>query len=150
MIEAIRQFFHQHMDPEVVPETDRDHAARLAAAALLVEMSEIDGSDDPAQLAMLEAAVRQKFDLTAEETHELLELARVEQREAVDYHQFTSLIKNHFDYAGRVRLIEALWRVAYADDRLAPLEEHMVRKIADLIYVRHSDFINAKLRVSGG
>lgn len=148
MIEAIRQFFRQHIDPAMVPEADRDHAARLAAAALLVEMSHIGGSDDPAQLAVLETAVRQKFDLTREETHELLELARAEQREAVDYHQFTSLIKDHFDYSGRVRLIEALWRVAYADDRLAPLEEHMVRKIADLIYVKHSDFINAKLRVT--
>lgn len=149
MIEAIRQFFRQHMDPEADSETDGDHAARLAAAALLVEMSQIGGSEDSTQRTMLETAVREKFDLTAEETHELLELARQEQREAVDYHQFTSLIKDHFDYAGRVRLIEALWRVAYADDQLAPLEEHMVRKIADLIYVKHGDFINAKLRVSG-
>jgi uncharacterized tellurite resistance protein B-like protein len=148
MIEAINRFFSQHMNPEVVPETDRDHAARLACAALLVEMSQLGDSEDRAQSTVLEATVRQKFDLSAGETHELLELARTEQREAVDYYQFTSLIRDHFDYPDRVRLIEALWRVAYADNELEPLEEHMVRKIADLLYVEHSDFITAKLRLA--
>lgn len=148
MIEAISRFFSQHMNPEAVPDTDRDHAARLASAALLVEMSHLADGNDGVQLSVLESTVRRKFDLSAEETHELLELARTEQREAVDYYQFTSLIRDHFDYPDRVRLIEALWRVAYADNELEPLEEHMVRKIADLLYVEHSDFITAKLRVA--
>jgi uncharacterized tellurite resistance protein B-like protein len=135
------------MNPEMVPENGRDHAARLASAALLVEMSQLGDGEDETRFAVLETTVRQKFNLSVEETRELLELARTEQREAVDYYQFTSLIRNHFDYPDRVRLIEALWRVAYADDELEPLEEHMVRKIADLLYVEHGDFITAKLRM---
>ena len=46
-----------------------------------------------------------------------------------------------------MKVIEHLWEIAFADSRLDKYEEHMVRKIAGLIYVEHKDFINAKLRV---
>jgi uncharacterized tellurite resistance protein B-like protein len=40
-----------------------------------------------------------------------------------------------------------LWQVAYADGSLDPYEEALVRKIADLIYVPHREFIQAKHRI---
>jgi uncharacterized tellurite resistance protein B-like protein len=91
-------------------------------------------------------AVQDKFDLGPEETAELLRLAEEEARDATDYYQFTSLINQHFTPEQRVRLIEHLWRVAYADGDLHVYEEHLVRKIADLIHVPHKAFIAAKLR----
>ncbi|HDH50110.1 MAG TPA: TerB family tellurite resistance protein, partial [Nitrospirae bacterium] len=76
----------------------------------------------------------------------LLTLAEQEVKRATDYYEFTSLINRGFTYEQKVKVVEHLWEVAFADDTLDKYEEHMVRRIADLIYVSHKDFIEAKLR----
>jgi uncharacterized tellurite resistance protein B-like protein len=91
-------------------------------------------------------AVREKFGLSAEEAETLIGLAETEAREATDYYQFTSLINRHFSQAQRQRVIELMWQVAYADAELSAHEQHVVRKIAGLLYVPHSAYIAAKLR----
>jgi len=77
----------------------------------------------------------------------LLQLAEEEIWKATGYYEFTSLINKGFTYEQKVKVIEHLWEVAFADAELDKYEEHMVRKIADLIHVEHKDFIDAKLRV---
>ncbi|RLK47025.1 putative tellurite resistance protein B-like protein [Alkalispirillum mobile] len=146
MLEAIKRYFNGHIAPAAAPENPDEHAVHLAAAALLLEMARMDGGLQPVQREAAERAVRDKLDLTAEESRDLIALADAELAEAMDYFQFTSLIKDHFDYGQRVRLIEYLWQVALADARLHHDEEHLVRRVAELIYVRHADFINARLR----
>jgi uncharacterized tellurite resistance protein B-like protein len=91
--------------------------------------------------------LREKFDLADDECQKLFELAEEEIRDAVDYHQFTRLIAREFTQAQKIKVIELLWSVAYADSHLDSLEEHMVRKIADLIYVSHKDLIKTKHKI---
>lgn len=146
MLDAIKRFFNGHIAPAAEPESPDAHGVHLAAAALLLEMARMDGTLHPGQQQAAEAAVRDKLGLSEQETRELVRLAEAELHEAMDYFQFTSLIKDHFDYGQRVRLIEYLWTVALADERLHHHEEYLVRRIAELIYVRHADFINARLR----
>ncbi|MCU7968532.1 MAG: TerB family tellurite resistance protein, partial [gamma proteobacterium symbiont of Bathyaustriella thionipta] len=78
---------------------------------------------------------------------ELYQLAHEELNNATDYYQFTKLIAAYFSQPQKIKMIELLWQVAYADNHLDAYEEHMVRRIADLIYVPHHDFIQTKLRV---
>jgi len=85
--------------------------------------------------------------LANDECHILFELAEAEVKEAVDYHQFTRLIASEFTQAQKIKVVELLWSVAYADSHLDSMEEHMVRKIADLIYVSHKDFLKTKHKV---
>jgi uncharacterized tellurite resistance protein B-like protein len=148
MLESIRKFFREHMAPE--PEADTAAAAaraRVAAAALLVEVVRSDSEFSEAERrAVLEAAGR-KFGLDEQESEELLKLAESEAEEAHDLYQFTSLINASFSAEQKLRLVEELWRVAWSDDVLHHYEEHVIRKVADLIYVPHSAFIAAKLRV---
>ncbi len=92
-------------------------------------------------------SIRSKFNLSEEETNTLLELAKEEIRKATGYYEFTSLINKGFTYEQKLKVIEHLWEVAFADAGLDKYEEHMVRKIANLIYVSHKDFIETKLRV---
>jgi uncharacterized tellurite resistance protein B-like protein len=92
-------------------------------------------------------AIRSKFKLTKEETEDVLQLAEDKIWESTGYFEFTSLMNKGFSYKQKVRVIEHLWEVAFADTILDKHEEYMVRKIADLIYVSHKDFIDAKLRV---
>ena len=147
MVEAIREFFDKYIKPADAP-TPRDSrdSVRIAAAALLIEMTRMDEKISEVERARVRRLVQEDFGLGAEETAELLRLAETRAQEATDYFQFTTLIKNHMTPEQKERLIEHLWEVAYADGELHPYEEHLVRKIADLLYVSHDAFIAAKLR----
>jgi uncharacterized tellurite resistance protein B-like protein len=78
---------------------------------------------------------------------ELLALAESRVDQASDLHQFTSEINRTLSPEARVELVRQLWRVAKSDDVVHKYEEHIIRRIADLLYVTHRDFIAAKLSV---
>lgn len=145
MLKAIREFFETRMDPGS-RQADETHAIRLATAALLVEMVRMDGEIDAAERAAIMAAVRGKFGLAAEEADALVRLAEQEARQSTDYYQFTSLLNRHFSAEQKEKVIEAMWRVAYADTALSAWEQHLVRKVADLLYVPHNAYVAAKMR----
>lgn len=150
MLDQIRTFFREQiLDAGAVGDTeDGESARRHAAAALLLEMTHMDAQAADVERAAVEDIVRDCFDLDAAEADQLLACAEAERSGSTDYFQFTSLINEHFDAADKARLIEAMWRVAYADQRLHKYEEHLVRKIAELLYVPHSVFISARHRVA--
>ena len=148
MLNSIRTFFRRHMaggaseDPETF-----QHRARLAAAALLVEVVSSDDEFSEAERAAVIESAGRKFGLEEAESRQLVQLAEAEAKDAHDLFQFTSQINQAFSAEQKLRLIEELWRVAYSDDVLHRYEEHVIRKVADLIHVPHSAFIAAKLRV---
>jgi uncharacterized tellurite resistance protein B-like protein len=145
MLTAIREFFEQHIGAPA-DRSDPARAVALATAALMVEVAQLDGGTSPAERAAILRAVKEKFGLAADEADALLALASAEAREATGYFQFTSLINRSFTQEQRQRVVELLWRVAYADAELSAHEQHVVRRIADLLYVPHSAYIAAKLR----
>jgi len=146
MLKAIKLFFEEQLS--VTSEHDLEHSLRLATAALMIEMMLDDGEVHDAEMNVLIEKLQQTFGLNIEETTELYNLAREEVKQAVDYHQFTSLIAKNFSQAQKIQVIENLWAIAYADNELDQYEELMVRRIADLIYVSHSDFIKAKHKIT--
>ena len=109
----------------------------------------MDGEVWPEQREAVETAVLEHFDLDKDEATELLELAEAERSDSTDYFQFTSLINGAYKPEQKVSLIELLWHIAFANETLHRYEEHLVRKVADLLHVPHSAFIAAKLRASG-
>ena len=127
----------------VVPDA---HQLNLAAAALLIEMILQDDHVDKAEVAQVKKILLSQFDLSAAEMESLYALAEEEKHLATDYHQFTKLVASHYTQPQKIQLIESLWRVAYADKVLDKYEEHMVRRISDLIHVSHKDFMQAKHR----
>ena len=150
MLQHIATFFEQHLLPRGAADgPDAERPLRLAVAALLLEMTRMDESVQAQECAAVEAAVRAHFGLTADEARELIDLAEAQRHEATDYFRFTSLINQHYSPEQRVQVIEHLWRVAYADADLHHYEEHLVRKVADLLHVPHGAFIAAKHRLSG-
>jgi uncharacterized tellurite resistance protein B-like protein len=145
MLNAIRDFFDQQVNGPAAQGEER-RSIELATAALLVETVRLDSAMDDAERAAALHAVRTKFGLDSDEAATLIRLAEEEARQATDYYQFTSLINRHFSPAQKERVIELMWQVAYADAGLSANEQHVVRKIADLLYVPHSAYIAAKLR----
>jgi len=148
MLEAIQQFFQRAL---AVPEASDSRRHRLtlelATAALLCEIVRADHHDDASELEALHGMLKARFALTDEAVDELMALARAEAEQAVDHFQFVHLVNAHYGYADKVELVELMWRLAYADAALDAHEEHRIRKLADLLFVRHSDFIHAKVRV---
>jgi uncharacterized tellurite resistance protein B-like protein len=146
MLRAIQEFFLSRIEPDTQAGPD-EHGLRLATAALLFEMLRADDSDHPDERIAVERVLQEQFDLSRDETRELAELADQEAAEAASLYQFTGLINEHFTPEQKVSVVEMLWQVAYADGCLDPYEEALVRKIADLIYVPHRKFIQAKHRI---
>lgn len=142
MLNAIKSFFEENISSPT-PE-DPDHQLRLATAALLIEMMHQDHKVGEEEREAVRAALREQFNLDEDEIRELLELARQEAEMATDYYQFTRLIAGQCSPEEKKKVIEYLWKVAYSDNHLDPLEEHMIRRLADLLYVPHRDFIHAK------
>ena len=145
MLKAIRDFFEQHIGDAPAPAQEA-HRLQLATAALLVEVVRSDGGIDPAEREAMLAAIGAKFALPAGEAAALVELAEQEARLANDYFQFTSLINRSFTQAQKLRVVELMWRVAYADAALSAHEQHVLRKVAELLHVPHGDYIAAKMR----
>lgn len=145
MLSSIKNFFEKNISPE--GNGDLEHELKLATAALLIEMMYQDDQVHEKEIDAAKNALTEKFGLTDDEYHALFALAEEEVKEAVDYHQFTSLIAREFTQEQKIKVVELLWSVAYADSHLDSMEEHMVRKIADLIYVSHKDFMKAKHKV---
>ena len=146
MLRAIQDFFRLKIEPDMEAGPDQ-HGLQLATAALLFEMLRADDDEHPDERHALEQALQKCFALSESETRQLSQLADREAAESVSLHQFTGLINRHFSPDEKIRVVEMLWQVAYADGSLDRYEEALVRKIAELIYVPHREFMQAKHRV---
>jgi len=123
-----------------------EHRLQLATAVLLVEVMCASGEVSATDREHVMQVLRQKFALTDDELAQLLELAEHTQRHATDFHAFTSALNERLDHAQKVRVIEAMWGVAYADGHLAAHEQHVLWRVADLLHVPQGAYINAKMR----
>ena len=145
MLQSIRDFFEQRLAAK--PDRAADaHTVELATAALLIEVVRCDAAITADERAAVERAIDTRFGLSAAEASALMRLAEDEVRQAYDLFQFTSLINRHFTQAQKIDVIEAMWRAALADGELSAHEQHVLRRVADLLHVAHGDYIAAKLR----
>ena len=145
MIASIAEFFKQLIEPET-GQADADKALQIATAALLLEMMRMDNRFADEERAAVVASLRKLFGLAPDQLETLLALADQEVRQASGYYQFTSLINKGCNAGQKVRIIENMWVVAMTDGHLDAHEEHLMRKIADLLYVGHADYVAAKRR----
>jgi len=146
MLQKIKRFFDDNVLANA-NSANSDHAVRLAMASLMIEVAESDYHDAPEEHDSVINIIKNSFDLSDAETNEIVDLARQEHADSIDYFQFTTLINQHYSAEQRIELIEKLWLIAFADHKLDKHEEHVIRRIADLIHVAHSDFMKTKLKV---
>lgn len=147
MIGHFKQFFEKHLSPPAGDEPVTQDRLHLATAALLVEMTRADGEVHKEEQDAVARALQKAFDLDEATSAELILLAESEIADATCYHQFTSLINKHFSKQQKAQVVEMLWEVAFADAEMEKYEEHLLRRLSDLLYVPHQQFIQAKLRV---
>lgn len=127
-----------------------EHQLRLATGALLLEMCRADFKVMPEEIESIARSIKSGFNLSAEETRELLRVAEAESECAVSLQIYTSLIKEYSTQNQKLRLIENLWRVAWADGELHALEENLVNRVASLIDIPQKTLDEIRNRVEGG
>jgi len=150
MLAKIKQLYQDMMQPQPdISAADRLHQARLAATALMVEVMRVDEQKTDAEIETVLLVIEKKFAVTRAEAENILSAATEELSDATDYHQFTSLINADYEMPQKIVMIEFLWQVAFADGELDMYEEHIIRKVAELIYVPHKEFIRTREKVKG-
>jgi uncharacterized tellurite resistance protein B-like protein len=144
-IEAIRSFFASRFASG--PEPHGPDRVAIAACALLLEIAH---ADDVFAEEERERIVRAVRDLGVPESdlREVMRLAEEERRESVDLYQFTRLVAEHFTREQRVRLMEAIWGVVYSDGVLTEAENHLARRIAELLGFQHPEVQSVKERIA--
>lgn len=147
----LKDWLSRHLGKDTVDSaSDRGMAVKLAVAALLVEILRADYATTAEERGQVLASIRHLLGLEQDACEALLERAEASIDEAHDLYQFTSEINRSWSAEDKLRLVEQLWHVAQADDTVHKYEEHLIRRIADLLHVSHREFIVAKLRSSGG
>ncbi len=145
MLNRIARFFESRLS-----KTDGDSVAlsddekHMAAAALLMEVAATDRVFDDAELATFKEILAEVYGLSSEEVDELQTRAQQKQEDATSLFQFTQLINDHFSHEEKFVLVRSMWQVAYADGDLDKYEESLIRRVAELIYLSHTDFLVAR------
>ena len=118
----------------------------LATCILLLEVSKSDDSFDDIEKEKILSILKQNFNLNIQQTNFLFKIADKKNDDMISLYEWTAKINELCSYSDKKKLMKFLWDVAYADGRIDKYEDYTIRKISDLLYVKHSDFIKAKLR----
>ncbi len=124
--------------------TDVEHALKVATAVLLVEVARADFSVERAERERMRRLLERQFDLNAAELDAVLEEAEADADRLVSIQHLTRLLNEHYDHAMKVRIVEMMWQVVYADGEKDHYEEHLLRQVAELLYLSHAEFIQAR------
>ena len=144
MLNRITDFLNNLLHIENI-HTENTISIEIACAVLLCEVMRADHVFTENEQDKLSAILTKQFNLTEQEVTTTLEQAFQLSENANDFYQFTSKLNQHYTLDDRIKIVTLLWQVAYADGELASIEEHIIRKIADLLHLRHSEYIATKI-----
>jgi len=151
MLGKLKQYFESQMDNQGSANGEKtEQNLNLAACALMLEVSKADFHQDDDEIHRIEQLLEERYGVPAEELLHIRNLAAQEYDSNNSLHPFTLLVNEHYDNNQKYHLVESLWQVAYDDGVINKHEEALIRKVADLIYLPHSQFIKAKLAAEKG
>jgi uncharacterized tellurite resistance protein B-like protein len=149
MLDGLRQFIADVVSP--LAHTDRkfdDTGYRLAATALLIHVISIDGEPTENEKRKLHSLIENHFGMDRGTADQLIASATLVEGEAVDLYHFTSVIMRSVDDEGRLRIVEMMWELVYADGQVSEFEDNVVWRAADLLGVASRDRIDLKHRIA--
>ncbi|HEY1544108.1 MAG TPA: TerB family tellurite resistance protein [Xanthobacteraceae bacterium] len=148
MLNDLKRFFAELTGGEKPQDQFAETDYRRAAAALLVHIATLDGDLDEVKRRKLHAILERAYALDAAATDDLIAEASADDREAVDFYHFTSLLMRTLDEAGRLRIVEMLWEMVYADGKVSEFEANVMWRVADLLAVSTRDRVTLRERVA--
>jgi uncharacterized tellurite resistance protein B-like protein len=149
MLDSLKNFLSDLTGGEKHPARFEENDYRLAAAALLIHASTIDGNMTANERDKLRALLKSRFALDDAATDELIDISTLAENEAVDLYRFTSLINRTLDEPGRLGIVEMMWEMIFADGRINEFEDNLMWRVADLLGISSRDRIALRRRVGG-
>jgi len=149
MLDGLRQFIADIVSPDAREDRAFDDTGyRLAATALLVHVVSLDGEPTEIETRKLHSLIESRFGLDPGTADRLIGSATRVEGEAVDLYHFTSVIMRSVNEEGRLRIVEMMWELVYADGQVSEFEDNVVWRAADLLGVSSRDRIDLKHRVA--
>jgi uncharacterized tellurite resistance protein B-like protein len=134
----------------IIPPSDAEdraeHSLQLATAVLLIEVMRSDAECAEEEHAAIIGILKKRFALSDELAEQLAEHGEQTAKTATDFYQFTTVINRELTLPEKIRIVEYLWQVVYADGKVSAHENHLMRKLVDLLHISLGDNAAAKER----
>ncbi|WP_171027648.1 TerB family tellurite resistance protein [Photobacterium damselae] len=144
MFTKLRTLLRQVMNDGTDAGTMDSLSMNLAMASLLCEVANADHAKDPREEQAKVQLLTKLLEVDEQQAQHLLNEGELRSENAVSLYEFTNKLRA-LEQEARYELVEAMWQIAYADGVIDPMEEAVIRQVAELIYLDHSEFIRAKL-----
>ena len=122
----------------------KDNSIQKSICSLMIEVAYADNQLDESELKAM-ANYLNKLDIEEEEIQEIVDATLSKSKESISFYEHTRILNDQLDYDQKKEVLNSVWAIAFADGEMDKYEEHLIRRIADLLYLNHKDFINAKL-----
>jgi len=148
MISVIKTFLKENFSTSANESVQSEQMLiQTAAAVLFLEVMHADHEVDEREQIMVCKALEQSFEMSQASAKQLLQEVAQKVNDNVSLHHYTSVLNNSLAHEEKIKLVEHIWCIILADDYIDKYEEHLVRGISELLYLRHSEFIQVKLKV---
>jgi len=147
MINKIKDLITKFGKEEEVQEESNLTLLNNSCAALLVEIAFADKDFDETEKASLKQSLIETYAIDESDIEEIIRDAEDTVSESTSLYGYTSIVNTEFQYEDKLKLLRNLWKIGYADGYLDKYEEHLLRKVSDLIHISHSDYISIKLEI---
>ena len=145
MIKKIKDLLSNFSNQEEEIEDEKISSLDKACSALLIEVAYADKVFDESEINSLKDSLKETYNIDEEIINELISDAKKTVDESTSLYEYTRVVNDEFDYSDKLELLSRIWKLAFADGNLDKYEDHLIRKISDLIHISHSDFIKIKL-----
>ena len=145
MIKRIKDLLSNFSNQEEDVEDEKISSLDKACSALLIEVAYADKIFDESEIISLKESLKETYDIDDIIIDELISDAKKTVDESTSLYEYTRVVNDEFEYSDKLELLSRIWRLAFADGNLDKYEDHLIRKISDLIHISHSDFIKIKL-----
>mgnify|MGYP006216224621 FL=1 len=127
-----------------IEEENKDSSIQKSICSLMIEVAYADNQLDESELKAMVNSLS-KLDIEKEEIQEIVDATLAKSKESISFYEHTRILNDQLDYDQKKEVLNSVWAIAFADGEMDKHEEHLIRRIADLLYLNHKDFINAKL-----
>jgi len=138
------KFFKNLFKRKEIEEESKDSSIQKSICSLMIEVAYADDQLDESELKAMANALS-KLDIEDEEIQEIVDTTLAKSKESISFYEHTRILNDQLDYDQKKAVLNSVWAIAFADGEMDKHEEHLIRRIADLLYLNHKDFINAKL-----
>ena len=138
------KFFKNLFKSKEIELESKDDSIQKSICSLMIEVAYADDQLDESELKAMAYSLS-KLDIHEEEIQEIVDATLAKSKESISFYEHTRILNDQLDYDQKKEVLNSVWSIAFADGEMDKHEEHLIRRIADLLYLNHKDFINAKL-----